>query len=786
MVDTEIASLGPITIAGHSLGGHLATALTLASEQAAPDASIRGLDVAQTYTYNGLGLGFALFGLESVGAAFLQALELIILGLNFDQNHPGISNFYATAGLDIVPNVGRQFGPSIPLFSEDQEDITGISDHYMEFVTDAVSVYRIIDRLSPITVDNAAEGNMMRVHHMLAAASPMPTESFSSFLTSLGKLLQIDPSFHDIERAEEFYNALGSPLANLDDGQLYRISPSVDPIMPAAYEREHVKFGTDGDDRGATALEGGKRADYLFGRGGDDTLIGNDGEDWPEGNDGADRLEGGDNVDVLYGGDGVDTLIGGHGIDRLHAGEGDDVLCGVSESGEDDNAADELYGGVGFDTYHVGFGDVVIDIGGAGVIQESGVAAPVSGLVETYARSGLFTNQDPMHPISFRLLSDGSTLQAIGSYFEIRDFSDGDFRISLSGGPLAPVIDHTIVGTGDPDRLSPNGMTGNLEFQGLDGTDFIGGCDGDDVANTGPGNDTINGGLGKTTSCTAKRAMMMRLAVPVTNTNDAPIVANAMPDRNARRGLTFHYQIPEERIQDLSAGAVLLESQVQQLVQVMAAYAAPTGSESSLPPDVADAVEPVIAQVWSASIATTARVALVDIGNGLVYDDVLDITWTQPELEPKTWAQAHTWVASLTLGGVSGWRLPYISVRAGGGPVASSVINDCRIFEKICRDNELAYMFNRYLKGAGRQFSPARIIKRCFHHYGPIGIGPVRCPVDFSLGATTFISARRSTTSVSTFVTNGWFTLAISDVTVTTHLFTALAGHRRRKRIEDA
>jgi len=63
-------------------------------------------------------------------------------------------------------------------------------------------------------------------------------------------------------------------------------------------------------------------------------------------------------------------------------------------------------------------------------------------------------------------------------------------------------------------------------------------------------------------------------------------------------------------------------------------------------------------------ISIPSHAALVDNGGGLIYDDVLDITWAQPDAQ-RIWDDANTWAAGLTLGGVSGWRLPYISVAAG-------------------------------------------------------------------------------------------------------------------------
>ena len=94
-------------------------------------------------------------------------------------------------------------------------------------------------------------------------------------------------------------------------------------------------------------------------------------------------------------------------------------------------------------------------------------------------------------------------------------------------------------------------------------------------------------------------------------------------------------------------------------------------------------------------LSTATPAALVDNGGGLVYDTVLDITWAQPD-EVIDWGwTANARAAGLTLGGVSGWRLPYISLAAGsftGSPVDCSTAT-----EVACRDNELGYMFYQNL-----------------------------------------------------------------------------------------
>lgn len=66
----------------------------------------------------------------------------------------------------------------------------------------------------------------------------------------------------------------------------------------------------------------------------------------------------------------------------------------------------------------------------------------------------------------------------------------------------------------------------------------------------------------------------------------------------------------------------------------------------------------------------------IDRGNGMVYDDALDITWLQDSNLAMTsgfdsdglmtWDLAVTWAGGLTVGGVSGWRLP--TMTAPGSP----------------------------------------------------------------------------------------------------------------------
>lgn len=56
--------------------------------------------------------------------------------------------------------------------------------------------------------------------------------------------------------------------------------------------------------------------------------------------------------------------------------------------------------------------------------------------------------------------------------------------------------------------------------------------------------------------------------------------------------------------------------------------------------------------------STLASATLQNNGNNLVYDTDRNITWYNPNLSAMSWDQAMAWAESLTVGGVTGWRLP--------------------------------------------------------------------------------------------------------------------------------
>ena len=99
-----------------------------------------------------------------------------------------------------------------------------------------------------------------------------------------------------------------------------------------------------------------------------------------------------------------------------------------------------------------------------------------------------------------------------------------------------------------------------------------------------------------------------------------------------------------------------------------------------------------------ASLSGVSQATLIDRGAGMIYDDVLDITWlsdANPSGSVVNWFEASTWVDSLVYGGFDDWRLASMDVNMDLDIVGCDVIS-----ETDCQDNELGYMFYYNLMGS--------------------------------------------------------------------------------------
>lgn len=103
-----------------------------------------------------------------------------------------------------------------------------------------------------------------------------------------------------------------------------------------------------------------------------------------------------------------------------------------------------------------------------------------------------------------------------------------------------------------------------------------------------------------------------------------------------------------------------------------------------------------IAAITSMFLISGANAGLIDRGNGMIYDDVQDLTWLADANQAKTsgydddgymsWDEANAWANQLEFGGYTDWRLYE----------AAEPSNSCKNgigVDYACIENELAHLF---------------------------------------------------------------------------------------------
>ncbi|MET1079123.1 MAG: calcium-binding protein [Pseudomonas sp.] len=407
--------------------------------------------------------------------------------------------------------------------------------------------------------------------------------------------------------------------------------------------------GGEGNDR----LEGGDGDDYLEGSIGNDSLLGGAGNDVLRGDDGNDVLDGGVGNDTLEGGSGNDSytldsagdviyefadggidsvkssadvnlgeyiehltltgsmaimgrgnvqdnvikgnsanndLFGGEGNDRLEGGEGADSLDGHIGN-------DSLLGGVGNDVLRGDDGNDVLDGGvgddtlEGGTGNDSYTLDSAGDVIYEYADSGIDSVKS-------------SVDVTLGENIE---------HLTLTGSTA-------LMGHGNLQDNVIKGNSANNFLGGGEGNDRLEGGDGDDLLEGGFGNDTLIGGLGSDTytlgfgagkdridnkdggidsrdtlqlsdGLTAEQLWFRKngnsLDVSVIGTGDKVSISNWYSGSE--------YQLDQFKSAD---GKTLLDSQVQNLVNAMAAFGVPAGGEGNLTASQREQLNVVIAANW--------------------------------------------------------------------------------------------------------------------------------------------------------------------------------------------
>ena len=371
--------------------------------------------------------------------------------------------------------------------------------------------------------------------------------------------------------------------------------------------------GTDGND----VLTGGYQDDILYGYGGDDVLNADSGND------------------TLYGGEGNDIANGSNGDDKIYGGAGDDHLTGGYNQGKDllvgGTGNDILEGQDGDDTYifNVGDGqDTIWDYSGADkLVFGSGIDQSHLKVTQIEGKHLILSIIDSQGETTGDQIMLGNAYNIAAYRVETIEFDDGS---TLSHDDLINLVaiegtsgDDTLVGNSQANTLYGyvgddvlNAENGNDTLYGGEGNDILGGGQGDDVLNGGTGDDTLNGhdgndtyvfnaGDGQDTVNDTGGNDTITFGAGIANDqlwfeqagNDLKISVIGQTDSMTISGW---YDGSEQQIEmiETSAGSLLSNNQVDQLVQAMAAFSAPAAGETTLTGQMSDDLQPVIAASW--------------------------------------------------------------------------------------------------------------------------------------------------------------------------------------------
>ncbi|MBK0415744.1 hypothetical protein JD974_15150, partial [Chromobacterium haemolyticum] len=382
-------------------------------------------------------------------------------------------------------------------------------------------------------------------------------------------------------------------------------------------------LGNGGND----SLYGGLGNDLIEGGAGDDGLFGEDGKDTLRGGAGNDLLNGGNGADLLEGGDGDDTLIGnstGYWVeegDTLRGGAGNDVLTtsypGWNNVLEGGSGNDTLTGSYARDTYLFNLGD-----GQDLIIDKGDLSKPNSNDYRDELRFGADIKESDIQVLRsgndmvFRHLN-GQDSVTVKDWFADRvywieqiTFASGAKwtadQLMKQGVPLlgtelgdtlrGGVLDDWLVGNGGHDALY--GGEGNDLLVGGRGNDVLEGGNGNDtylfergdgqdgVTDTG-GQDVLKFGQGVNADQLWFKRQGASLEVSVIGTDDKVAINNWFG--NAANQI--------ETLQS-GDGKALAASQVQALVNAMAAFNPPAAGQVNLPDNYQAALQPVLASSW--------------------------------------------------------------------------------------------------------------------------------------------------------------------------------------------
>ncbi len=326
------------------------------------------------------------------------------------------------------------------------------------------------------------------------------------------------------------------------------------------------------------------------------------------GNSGNNRLDGGSGSDTMLGGAGDDVYVVGATGDVVieNTGEGTDtvessvtytlgvnlenlLLTGTANRNGTGNALDNLLiGNSGSNTLTGNDGNDYLD-GGAGSDTMRGGAGDDTYVVErttdSVTENASAGTDTVLSTIGYTLGANVENLTLLGST-----------AINATGNALNNVL------TGNAGTNTISGAAGNDTLEGMAGADTLIGGTGNDTYRVGRGHGAETVQENDSTSGNVDVGQFLADIAPdqiwfLRSSNDlvASIIGtqDQMTVQNWYAGSQYHLE--QFRTAD---GATLLDSQVQNLVDAMAAFAPPAPGQTTLPPEYALALAPVIAANW--------------------------------------------------------------------------------------------------------------------------------------------------------------------------------------------
>ncbi|MDK9704836.1 MAG: hypothetical protein OEL20_17045, partial [Sulfuritalea sp.] len=383
---------------------------------------------------------------------------------------------------------------------------------------------------------------------------------------------------------------------------------------------------------GIAMIDGGAGNDAITGSAGNDLVVGGAGTDNLNGGDGDDafliagtdagydRFEGGAGYDVIQGSTGDDTIrmynyIGTATVEKIDGNGGYDILAGTGSSDTMDFSGTELVGiamidsGAGNDAITGTVGNDII-VGGAGSDNLIGGSGDDAFLI-----AGTNAGYDRFEG---------------GSGFDVIQGSAGDDTIRMYNYVGTATVEK-IDGNGGYDILAGTGSSDTMDFSGTElvgialidggaGNDAITGSAGNDIIVGGTGADRLTGGQGSDTyriGLGDGADTLMENDATAGNADVAEFLAGIQTDQIWLRHIGNNLEVSiigtgdkltvqnwylgdQYHVEQFktAGGNLLLDSQVENLVQAMAAFAPPAAGQTSLPPIYEDSLAPVIAANW--------------------------------------------------------------------------------------------------------------------------------------------------------------------------------------------